>query len=434
MSISRIFAIIAAACLLNACIEVDNTLGLDFVPDSELLKVDQYEFSIPFTTVALDSVVSSSIQYGTIGYMNNDPFGLFYAGAVFRFIPYTLGFSYPDGAVLDSAYIEIPLYGKTVTGDAYDVGQQLTLYALNRDLSYARNYYNNSLKTSDYHSTPVSLPYTYTGGDTIRLRFTDEFAASLVSATSEEMASDSLFLRAFKGLYLAADTSTATAGSGGRVTYFDYSKASLAVNFHKSAADDTARYYYYILDQNANFNVFKHSSAALAGTGPSDHVYMEGLAGVKPFVNFNVVRDSIKNYMTRLHADVSKLAVNRAELVFDVDYPAYTMDTYPERTTLAYSKDTTYSFLTDTYQNLFDGVLNRSVQQYSYNVTYFTQGLFHHHNYDTAATATQLHLYPLNVSYDYYGSEILDLERVIYSFGVLKGPSAKLKLTYTLLK
>jgi len=427
---------------LNACIEVDKTLGLDYVPGNQRLQVAFHEFEVPMHTAAIDSICTSRGSVGSIGYMINEPFGMFYAGAVFRMLPaaafFGSTFTYPEGAILDSAILYIPVAGKIVAGSEGKMPQTLYLYQLNRDLQSDKDvyYYNNSLQITDYDPIAVCEPYEYRGEDTIKIRLTPAYAQALMNLTEEEMSNDTLFFEKFKGLYLAVDTTAPPSGlQGGRVTYFAYERAIITMSYHKSAEDDTARYYsYYINPDLANFNVFKHSSDHLVNDQPAANVYIEGLAGVKPYIDFNIVKDSIKYLLDRLGCDSSKLVINRLELITQVDYPTYNMDNYPVMTTFAY-KDTSaylYSFLIDTYLSTFDGQLNRSLQQYSYNPTYFSQGLFTPHLQDK--DVREIYIYPLYSYYDYYGQRIYDLERTYYSFGVLKGPNAKIKLSYTLLR
>ncbi|MDR0296098.1 MAG: DUF4270 domain-containing protein [Prevotellaceae bacterium] len=424
-----------ALCSLNACIEVDKTLGLDYVPDSQLLQVNIREFTVPIYTAATDSICTSRESVRSIGYMINEPFGLFYAGAVFRMVPYTNSFTYPEGAILDSAILHIPIANKVIAGDEGKMQQTLYLHQLNRDLQSDKDiyYYNNSLKIPDYNSMAIGDPYEYRGEDTIKIRLGTVYAQALMNATEEEMSNDTLFLQTFKGLYLAADTLALPSGlQGGRIAYFN--NAWITTYYHKSVEDDTAHYYlYYINPDLANFNVYKHSSVHLANDQPTANIYIEGLAGVKPYIDFNDVKVKIQAMLDSLGSEPSKLLINRLELITQIDYPTYNMDNFPVMTTFAY-KDTSaflYSFLIDTYLSQFDGLLNRSLRQYSYNPTYFSQGLFIPHSQDK--DIRHLYIYPLYSYYDYYGQRIYDLERTYYSFGVLKGPNAKIKLSYTLL-
>ncbi|MDR0619414.1 MAG: DUF4270 domain-containing protein [Bacteroidales bacterium] len=434
----KIFFVIGIVSLLNACVEVDKTLGLDLVPGNAMIDVEQDEFEIPVYTANIDSVVTSSTTVGAVGWLHQEPFGLFTAGSVFRMLPYTLGFDYGDGVQLDSAVLTIYVNSRTQL-DTGNLSQPLSLYRLDRDLAYNTVYYNKSLKSGDY-TAQVSNNYTYTGADTIKIRLEDSFANELLAATEDEMASDSSFLQEFKGFYLKADASGAAPGKG-QVSYFDLTATYITVTYHH-AGNDTARYFYYFIEQSTpNFNVYSHSSSSLSNYGnplpaPAGTVYLEGLAGVKPYINFDHVRDSIANRLQQAGKDISKLAINKAELVVPVDYTtAEALDLCPFLLTLAY-RDTTdaFTFLTDTYFESFGGTLNRSLQQYSFNLTYYVQGMFNNQKlYHTPAR--DMYLYPIYSTYDSYGSEVKLLDRSYYSCGIIKGsPHVKLKLTYTMLK
>jgi len=448
MNIQKIRGLIVsviALCSLHACVDVDKTLGLDYVSDDQWLQVDFYEFTIPVFTAAIDSICTSNLSAGSVGYMINDPFGLFYTGSVFRIIPasvyYSGSYTYQDGAVIDSTILYIPISHKMETGN-YNTPQTFYLHQLNRDLESNTHtyYYNNSLKPTDYDPIAVADPLPYNGEDTLKFRLTPAFAQALLSATAEEMSNDTLFLERYKGLYLTVDT-TDQGQQGGRIAYFNHSDVWMTsyYTYNLEGTDTTGYCLYYINTDYANFNVLKHSSKHLVNDqpAPNDYAYIEGLAGVKPYIDFNSIKDTIQHLLNSLGSNVSKLVINRLEIKIDADYPTYSMDTYPAMTTLAY-KDTSayrFNFLTDTYLGYFGGTLNRSLQQYSYNPTYFTQGLFTPHSYDNFdVSETPLYIYPCYSYYDsYYGTTYKGLERTEYSFGVLKGP-VKVKLSYTLLK
>ncbi|MDR3181243.1 MAG: DUF4270 domain-containing protein, partial [Prevotellaceae bacterium] len=90
----KIFFVIGAVSLLNACVDMDKTLGVVLVPDADMLTVEQEVFNLPVYTANVDSVLTSSTTVGTIGYLNHEVFGLFTAGSVFRMLPNTLNFDY----------------------------------------------------------------------------------------------------------------------------------------------------------------------------------------------------------------------------------------------------------------------------------------------------------------------------------------------------
>jgi hypothetical protein len=438
----KIFYIIGLIALLNACVEVDKTLGLDFVPDNATLDIKQAVFDLPVYTATIDSVITSSTSVGAVGYLNQSKFGLFTTGSVFRMLPYTVGFNYGEAVLLDSAVLTIYVSRRTHLGEEppKSLSQPLFLYRLTRNLAYNTTYYNNSLKQGDYETTKISEDYTYKGDDTIKIRLKDVFANELLAATEEEMASDSLFLQKFKGFYLEADTTGAKANTGGQVSYFDLTTTYISFTYHH-AGNDTTRYFYYFIEQTTpNFNVYTHSSSSLSDysnplPAPVNTVYLEGLAGVKPYIDFNQVRNSIAHRIQQEGKDTSKLVINKAELVVPIDYQASLLDLCPTALTLAY-KDSTdvFSFLMDTYFDTFGGVLNRSLQQYSFNLTYYVQGLFSKQTlYHTPER--KMYLYPIYSSYDSYGTEVKLLDRSYYTCGIMKGsPEVKMKLTYTLLK
>jgi hypothetical protein len=395
----------------------------------------------------MDSVITSTVAYGAVGFVNNNPpFGTFTAGAVFRMLPYDINFIYPENAQADSATLTIVVYTNTKVGNNA-IAQPLALYRLDRSLQYSTDYYNNSLKSGDY-SEILSQPYIYRDEDTIRLRVSPSFAQEVINflSDSSKTMTDTLFLQTFKGLYLAADTSPAAGAEPcGQINYVDWTGIRLTV--HYKTADTTGSEYYDVESATTNFNVFTHGSASLANVAnplppPAGNVYLEGLAGVKPYIDFAGVKDSLTQWMQREDIDSSKFALHKAELLLYVDYPQTSLDLFPSLLTLAYKDDSqdtvsVYPYLTDTFLDIFDGSLNRSLQQYSFNITYYTQGLFLNTSSSKARTPKQFYICPLHKSYDDYGLLVVMLERTQYFAGILKGqdsngiPTVKLKLTYT---
>jgi len=87
--------------------------------------------------------------------------------------------------------------------------------------------------------------------------------------------------------------------------------------------------YYFVSDVRPTLNRFKHSSQSLQSTNPQQKIYVEGLAGIKPYIDFNDVKTQMTSWAQANNTDISKLIIAKAELRFPYEFPQdFTRMTY----------------------------------------------------------------------------------------------------------
>ncbi|MBR5857154.1 MAG: hypothetical protein IKY70_07760, partial [Bacteroidales bacterium] len=95
--------------LLFSCITVDKSVGSDYVPESQLLKVKIARFRIPVELKTLDSLQGSSMNYATVGAFNTSEFGIAKFGTAGNVCPNSTSWDTGKDAKIISTYITMTL-------------------------------------------------------------------------------------------------------------------------------------------------------------------------------------------------------------------------------------------------------------------------------------------------------------------------------------
>lgn len=430
----------------SSCINVDNTFGTDFIPDDQRpgLQVRNIP-NLPVYTATVDSVITNSayVYSGIFGSINITPFRTMNADLVFRIYPYVSGHSFGENPEFVAASLLLIISGRNVADeDQQNIVQNIQLYELNRTLYYDSTYYNTSITAGDYKPEPVNMPgLTYNGGDTLIIPLTEAFGKTLLEGTTDDMDSLVHFYEKYKGFVLTVDPQPAGI-QGGRLNTTDISTAYLTLQYKDNGKDTSMLYWG---DYGLVFSAYRHSSDYLANyQNPpagvaAQPVYFESLAGVKPVFDVAAIKDSLNALADSLKGVFAnnnlQVLLNKAELVLSID-PAFDMDKCPA--TLALCSRTvntagklTYPLIDDVSNAAFDGTLNRSLRNYTFNITYYLQQFLKPQPPETAP----LYLFPTTtIQDDYYGYSYTILDNTLYTYVKFHPASpATLKLIYTIL-
>ena len=70
---------------------------------------------------------------------------------------------------------------------------------------------------------------------------------------------------------------------------------------------------------------------------PTNKLYVEGLAGLKPFIDFSAVKNTINNWVLSQNSVLSKVVIAKAEIILPYEFPAdyLTIGQYPSQLFLA---------------------------------------------------------------------------------------------------
>ena len=443
-----LFLLLAAiAVSFSACIQVNDSFGDGFVPGDQDISTNIYSATnIPLYTAVLDSISTRSnyAQKNVFGNINISPFGKVNANAIMRFYPHVSDHRFGERPEFISAEFTFVITGtKAADENQKNVVQNIRMYELNKTLYYDSTYYNTSITQSDYNPTPISLSgVTYNGDDTLVVPITKEYGDFLMAATNSEMDSLTPFYSKYKGFVLGVDTLSEQAG---RLNILDAARAYLTIYYKDDNGKDTS--FFYVSDYAMIFSAIQHSSASLANyTEPpitqNQTVYFEGIAGVKPVIDLLSIKDSVKTMLLERSLRLDQLLINKLDVIVSIP-PTANMDEYPSRLTLCSQKidddsgELTYPMIADTYSTTFDGKINRSLKNYSFNIAYYIQRILQQEQAGEITDPTTLYVFPVTTEQDMYGQSGDVLDIINYTHGELMGTGSispvQMKLTYTIL-
>lgn len=378
--------------LAQACTEMDKTLGENFLPPNQELKVQVRDATgfITMKNVELDLMSTGSFSVATLGRLDDARLGKTNAGFVAQLLPASYSFTFEDGVTgFDSVCLVL---GFSSTYGSDKTPMTVEVYELKDDLSIDSVYYGKpTFAAGISKSSNLSSGDSITAESTsarIRLKDSDGLFNRLFSYTTS---ADS-FLTYFKGLYVKVDD-----GTGGciksvslvnNLSSYSYASSALVGYYHYKYTDsDTGEekdsitsFTFHVFNTTPRFNVIAHPNGHHLTQGAADMLYMQGLLGV--VTQLEVSGDSLAKW-TGTGDEKKSYAVSRAELVLHVqdttDYAA--LDAYATQLQciVKHTTDTslTYAAIRDMYasdgsfNSAFDGAINRSLMQYSLNLTHY---------------------------------------------------------------
>jgi hypothetical protein len=387
---SKLAIPVLAALIAQACTEVDKRLGEDFLPPNQELKVQVRDATGFFTmkNVRLDSMPTSSFSIATLGRLNDDRLGKTSAGFAAQFLPASYSFEFEEGVTGFDSVCFVLGFSSTYGSD--NTPMTVEVYELSEDLSIDSVYYGTpDVANRISKSVNVAASGSITAESSsarIKLTDSDELFDRLFSHTSS---ADS-FLTCFKGLYVKVKDDEAggcikSVSLVNNMSSYSYASSAIVAYYHYEYTDSDSikrdsvtSFTFHAFSTTPRFNVFEHNNDHLKSA--TDTLYMQGLLGVA--TQLEVREDSLAAW-TGTGAEKKNYAISRAELVLHVldenDYA--TLDAYATQlqciVELSSSASAKYAAIGDMYasdgslSSAFDGALNRSLMQYSLNITHY---------------------------------------------------------------
>lgn len=378
--------------LLSAC-NKNEELGTSVNPPEDLLNVG-FNAVIPITahTVRDDSIRTDETVLNLLG-SNFDPvFGKTTASVYTQFRLTDNDVSFGTNPVCDSIVLSLAYgtyFGDTntlLTLDVYEVAESFypdsAYYSYSSLGRYRNNLGNVSFKPRPNDSVQIGLvkypPH-------LRVKLKKTLGQKFIDASGTyHLANNTNFLEYFKGLYIT----TRPVSTGGIIMYMNLlsSVSRLTLYYHNNA--DTSAYTFVLNENCARFNVFNHYQFAaasqslrsqLAGdtSGGDNVLFLQPMGGTRVHLKFPEAL-SLNNLGT--------LAINKAELVINVDQTEIDKYGPPDKLTLILiNTDGTLSYLPDyAYGELyFGGSYNSTTWQYRFNIsTYIQNALINKEFYD----------------------------------------------------
>lgn len=432
----------------QSCIETDNTTGSGLLPGEYILDVNTTSIDLPVQMKLSDSlhtIHSGSLLFGS--YKDPD-FGQMTSSCAFQFIPTTQGLSYGDNPEPKSLKLYISLSDKNYFYEEEEfIPQNIRVHKLLTTLDSTFSY-NNSLTRSQISQNSLEISgNVYFGGDSLVIELSEDFAKELLSAGEEERDSIPLFVKQIKGLYITVDPQPG-AILGGRINITTPEQIYMTLTYrHRDESegiDKDSTISYYTSDELYSLNIFDHSSSNLETDNASDKLFVEGLAGIKPYIDFRQVKDSIINWASSVNIqNPENIVIIKAEIQLPFEYPEdFTrLKYYPSQMFLCTQNSSdTSEHTTYLYEPLYDisytqsnGEINRSLRLYSFDISSYLTGVIHG---DYSENYLKTYVAPIYQVSDYYSSSVYYyFQNTLYSKAILNGTNShrrpKLVLTYT---
>ncbi len=470
-------AVAAVLGLSVGCTTVDDSLGLDLIPDNQKIELKIASFSdVAGTYVAMtDSIPTNYLGVALLGNRMSPTFGALQCSAILQYTGYPFtdeeiedgGFGYRP--VMDSLmlYLNVNYVSDKDDASKYDAGQRFNIYEvtdkIKNDSVYFQTYPAETV--SDMSEPLFWFEWKGKGANYgFKLKTTargETYMQKLVDAGTDVYANDTLFVDMFKGFYIAPDPASTKNGVVYNVNLLssntrmvacihNYDKETLKVkdtltkiyifaDTYVSSYDGSKGNYY-----NTSINKIVHDytgtpihgiNDTVRGSATVNPVYVQGYCGVYTYLRIRQqFIDQVMALKTQDGTTYSNIVINNAKIVFPVDdrtVPAYNL----ALSRLGMMYDYTYSSLKwipdyniDAISNgstiPYGGYLNRSHGAYEMDITVYVQRLI-----DNKPSAQRtIHLVPhLSQNLGQYG------EVVIGGAGSAAG-APRIELIYTLVR
>lgn len=385
---------VALLAFFSACNE-PNDLGMELLPHTDLIEVKNLveTNSISSYTFSEDSILTSMASKSLLGSFYDPVFGITTINFATQFRLQEFP-EYGTNPVADS--LKLVLYYRLIYGDTV-TPQTFRVYELSSSLDVDANYFQDvNLKQLAHNQLLGELVYTpvvkldSVTADTfyqrIAINLDLQLAEKLLMADSLQMINNDVFLEYFKGLYIECEEQS---GTGGSILTLEASASSsfqgsaLVVYFNndenkKKAKPDTLYNPLIITQFSARVNSISHDYSGTSffaslnsESGNDSLIYLQPTGGLKS----KILIDGLSTWK-----DSVNTAVNKAELVFQIDTVASDVKKYPPPGQLyfTYINDKGEERLPDDYwfyPTYYGGYLQKSDYTYRFKITQHLQNI-----------------------------------------------------------
>ncbi|MDD4225405.1 MAG: DUF4270 domain-containing protein [Mariniphaga sp.] len=386
--------LISSIFLFHGCNE-PNDLGMELLPHTDLIEVKSLveRNSISSYTFQEDSIPTSMASKSLLGSFYDPVFGI----TTINFATQFRLQEFPEfgtNPVADS--VKLVLYYRLMYGDTI-TPQKLKVFELSSSLDVDAAYYqdvkleeltsNNLLGELDY--IPV-VKLDSVSADTfyqrISINLDPLLGEKLIDADSLQMINNDVFLEYFKGLFISCEPQTET---GGAILTLEASsnerfQGSALVLYYNNQENmqkenpDTLYHPYVITPFSARVNSFEHDYSNTvfynhlnSESGNDSLIYVQATGGLKS----KVIIEGLSSWK-----DSVSTAVNKAELVFQIDTLASDVKKYPPPNQLYFTyinADGEEKLPADFwfYPGYFGGYLQKSDYTYRFKITQQLQNI-----------------------------------------------------------
>ena len=341
--IQFIFVIALFVITLTGC-EEQSSIGIEVLPGGDLISIRNTIQNTRSYTFAEDTITTSQPSKSLLGSFTDSIFGNSTIGfaAQYRLTQFP---DFSKNAQVDS--IQLFLYYRIIYGDTI-TKQKFKVYELESPLDFDTKYTQDvDLKSMSFDKLMGEIEYTprikldSATGDTtyyqlLKIPLDISLGEKLINADSLEMINSDAFLEYFKGLYVETEKLNA---QGGTILSLEvlsnggFDGSALAMFFHndslKSKADPTKDSVLYVpytispFSARVNNIVHDYTQAPFydklnTETVEDSLIYVQATGGLKSRILIDNL-SSWKDSMTIVGTDTFPYAINKAELIFQID-------------------------------------------------------------------------------------------------------------------
>lgn len=386
--------------LFTACNE-PNDLGMELLPSTDLIEVKNLvdNNSISSYTYSEGPIRTDESSKSLLGSFYDPVFGktTINFAAQFRLQ------NFPDfgtNPVADS--VKLFLYYRLMYGDTV-TPQRFRVYELESSLEVDQDY-NQDVNLMEMASLQLLGERDYTPAVRLDSASQDTFyqlitipldislGEKLVNADSLQMINNDVFLEYFRGLYIESEEQTAEGGSiltleAASSSSFQGSALVVYYNNDENKAEeepDTLLNPYVITRFSARVNSIEHDYSGTpfmanlnVDSGNDSLIYVQATGGLKSKVYIDGFVDWFNSERLNEDGDIIGLALNKAELVFQIDTIASEVEKYPPPSQLLFTvlneEGTEFLPIDYSFSPAFYGGQLRSDYTYRFNITQHMQ-------------------------------------------------------------
>lgn len=409
---ARTIAGLAAAVLcLYSCVEIDYTIGTNFIPKDQ--RFNTYAIEVPITDLRLeqlDSLSGVSSTRITVGAVRDEEFGLSTRSSAFSLVPFYDTLDFGDPGTQTVKYFKLRASLDTVSvsdpGQLF-ILQNLNVYELTKSVADQSDI-NSKIAYDPSRKVTKGVP-VLNGVSDLVMDFSDSFAQKYMNIKQEDLKDMETYLSKYPGIYLETDEPE---GNGGRINMLDlqlqfedsylstcFAELKFSANYKGEKKDTSFLFYFgatdfYDMDSlltvssvgylpQTCLNVSGQSDISKSKVGQVGEYYdIEGGGGLKPMIPASELRQMMIDAISP-YGDPKEAIINKATVVLPFEDPGdySNMDWYPTILSpgvkIKYTADSLQFYILTDYSDTSQdqGDRNMSLFQYAPDFTYHAQSL-----------------------------------------------------------
>lgn len=449
---NKIALALAAFFLAVSCITVDKTMGEDLVPGNQDLPVRVAEIALPVQLKSSQPLQSLSSEEGLFGAIRTEEYGLVQFATVADLYPSFTGWDFGKDPVVKEVYFLGNVSGIYVTEKGQEgIPQQIFIHRTYKNID-STTAFHNSFTAADYNPEPLNAgEVMYFGGDSIKVHLNKAFGEELLTATQAEKDTAALFAKKFKGLLIRTNTpEDGVIGGRENILNFGLGNVYLRINFQPTWGEGLARkdtLFAVNFGKEYCLNLSTYESGKMETTAPGKHLSIEGVAGLKPYIDKYELKQTIDAWKASEGLQGKDIVIAKGALVFPFEMPEdFDMTKYPGNLYPCVREyDSTYKayFFYPAkdvgVQGYSIGTVNRSLMEYRMDIPSIIQDFVSMDMQQLDDYKHNLWIMPIVASIDsYYGESTYSINTSTYCVGKINGPVAerapKLQLVYSVVE